>query len=102
MVERPDGHREGQEFMKGFVYILQTKDDHYYVGSTNDIKRRLLEHRSGKATYLRNLLPIRLLFNQEYDDIKLARKIEYKLKKFKNRKIIENIIKDKKIIINPK
>jgi predicted GIY-YIG superfamily endonuclease len=47
------------------------------------------------------LLPVKLVFSQKYDDIKIARKIEIKIKRFKNRKIIEQIIKDGKIKMNP-
>jgi predicted GIY-YIG superfamily endonuclease len=42
-------------------------------------------------------LPVCLEFYKEYDDIKIARKVEAKLKRMKSKKIIERIIKDKEI-----
>lgn len=30
-----------------YVYILKCKDGFYYVGVTNDLERRLLEHQNG-------------------------------------------------------
>ena len=79
------------------VYILKTRNNHYYNGSTNDLERRIREHNLGKTKSLKNLLPIELVFFQSYSSLKLARKVEIKLKKFKNRDIIEKIISDKVI-----
>jgi len=83
--------------MKGYVYILRTKGNHYYVGSTQDLNRRLYEHRIGKTKSLRKLSPFSLVFSQEYEDITTARKIEAKLKKFKSRRIIEKIVSEGEI-----
>lgn len=65
------------------------------------INRRLSEHKLGKTKSLRKLLPIKLMFSQEYKNTTQAREIEYKLKSFKNKKIIERIINDKEIKILP-
>jgi putative endonuclease len=81
-----------------WVYILKSgKNDSYYVGSTNDLERRLVEHNTGKTPYLRNLLPVKLVFRQEFSGLIEARKVESKLKKFKNKKIIEKIIQAREI-----
>jgi putative endonuclease len=99
-VERPDEHREGEvrKNIMAVVYILQSqKNGRYYIGSTNNIERRLLEHNSGKTKSLRNILPVELLFKKEYADLSEAGRMELRLKKLKNRKIIERIIKDKEI-----
>jgi len=81
-----------------FDYILQSKkNNRYYIGSTLNLKRRLEEHNSGKSTYTRNLRPLDLVFYQEYPNIIMARKIEYKLKSFKRKDIIEKIIEDGQI-----
>ena len=77
------------------VYILKSlKNNTYYIGSTNDIDRRLKEHSSGRSKYTREILPIELVFIQEFQTLKQARKIELKLKKFKNKNIINRIIVD--------
>ncbi|MFA5749804.1 MAG: GIY-YIG nuclease family protein [Candidatus Shapirobacteria bacterium] len=81
--------------MKGYVYILQSlKNQRFYIGSTNDLERRFLEHNSGKNKYTSLNKPFKIVFSQEYDDISQARKVEFKLKSFKSRKILEKIIND--------
>jgi putative endonuclease len=43
------------------VYVLECADGSYYTGVTNDLPRRLDQHRAGKASkYTRGRLPIRL------------------------------------------
>ena len=80
--------------MKPCVYILKTRNDRYYIGSTNSLKRRFLEHTSGQVKSTKNLLPVELVFKQDFSDLTVARRIEYRLKKFKNKEIIDKIIKD--------
>ena len=44
-----------------YVYVLRSlKDNNLYVGSTNDIDRRLSEHNSGKVDSTKNRMPLRL------------------------------------------
>ena len=83
------------------VYILRCKNGRFYIGSTNDIQRRLEEHQSGHTASLRALLPVELAFKQKYDTMKSARKIEYRLKKLKSRTIIERIVQEQKIAMQP-
>jgi len=88
--------------MNGFVYILESQQNKtYYIGSTNNLERRLDEHNSGKVKYTKNLRPLELKFFKKYDSLTEARKVEYKLKKLKRRDIIEKIIKEQKIIMGP-
>jgi len=83
--------------MAGYLYILKSlKNQRFYIGSTDNLERRMYEHNSGfeKNKFTKNNRPFELVFSQEYKSLKIARKIEYKLKSFKSRKIIEEIIKD--------
>ena len=85
-------------FTMGIIYILQSLvNQRYYVGSTNDLERRMKEHNSGKSTYTKLTKPFKLVFWQHFNSLQDARKAEYRLKKFKNRSIIERIIEDKHI-----
>ena len=82
----------------GTIYILRSLvNGRYYIGSTNDLTRRIEEHLKGKTKSLRFIKPFELVFSQTYNSIQEARKIEYKLKKLKSRLIIERIIKDKSV-----
>jgi putative endonuclease len=48
-------------FTMWYVYILKSAiDNKLYVGSTNDIARRLTEHNSGKVGSTKNRTPLRL------------------------------------------
>lgn len=80
--------------MKGEVYILLCSNNRYYIGSSQDLERRLEEHSSGRVTSTMNLLPVKLVFSQTYETIQQARRVEHKLKRLKNRSIIETIISD--------
>lgn len=86
----------------GFVYILQSeKTGRYYIGSTNDIHRRVKEHNTGHTVSLQNQRPLRVVFQKEYNTILEARKMERRLKISKSRRIIERIISDGDIKMGP-
>jgi putative endonuclease len=56
--------------MKGYMYILECRDRSYYVGSTNNLERRLAEHMSGfGANHTKKRLPVRLIYYEEYQRI---------------------------------
>ena len=40
--------------MKAFVYILKSEIGSLYIGSTNDLKRRLKQHETGHTQTTRN------------------------------------------------
>ena len=83
-----------------WVYILQSEvNNRFYIGSTDDLEQKLLEHNAGNSGYTKFSRPFMIVFSQEYKTLSEARKIEYKLKSFKSRKIIEKIILEKIIKI---
>ena len=78
-----------------YVYVLQSvKNGRYYIGSSNDLERRLLEHNSGKTASIKYLLPVKLVFNKKCLSLQDARKLELKLKKLKSRSILDKIVRD--------
>lgn len=86
----------------GTAYILKSlSNGKFYIGSTNDLNRRLAEHNQGKTKSLRFIRPFKVMFSQEFKTLEEARKIETRLKKFKSRVIIEKIIKDQFIRLGP-
>jgi len=82
-----------------YVYTLKSANDEYYLGSTSNLERRLIEHNSGKTKGIKYKLPAELVFSQSYENITETRNIERKLKKFKSRKILEQIITEGRIKI---
>ena len=85
--------------MLGYVYILQSlTNNRFYIGSTNDLNRRLKEHNAGKSTYTSFTVPFRLVFSQSFENLPLARKVEYWLKSQKDKDFIKRIIIEGKIV----
>jgi len=81
--------------MNCYLYINQSiKNDSFYIGSSYNPQKRLLEHNNGQVRATRNKGPWVIKFTQKYINQKKARQIEYKLKKLKRRDIIERIIID--------
>jgi len=53
-----------------WMYILECADGSYYIGSTNNLERRLLEHQEGRAArYTTRRLPVKLVFSEEYNHV---------------------------------
>ena len=85
--------------MKDCVYILASENcKRLYIGSSTDPGKRLERHNSGGVSATRNKGPWRIVFQQEYDDIKAARQIEAWLKRMKSRTVLEKVIKDGVIV----
>lgn len=67
------------------VYILECADTTYYIGSTSDLDRRLVEHNTSKrgAHYTKIRRPVVLRYSEEVETLGAARKREAVLKKLK-------------------
>ena len=71
--------------MSACVYILRGSNGRHYIGSTNDLERRLMEHRQGKTHTTRRLgETIELLASKQCADLLAARRMERALKAKKN------------------
>jgi len=78
------------------VYILQSfKNFRYYIGSTNNIERRLNQHNSGLVKATKFLKPLILKVFIRCENLTEAKSCEYRLKQYKRRDIVEKIIADK-------
>jgi putative endonuclease len=65
-----------------YVYILKSlKDDKLYIGSTNDLKRRLSEHNNGLNRSTKARRPFEIRYYEACFSNNDARKREYNLKK---------------------
>lgn len=68
--------------MANYAYIVECSDGTLYTGYTNDLKRRVSVHNSGKgAKYTRSRLPVRLVYFEEYDSKEQAQSREYQIKR---------------------
>ncbi len=64
-----------------YVYILKSKKDgQFYIGSTNNLRRRFKEHNEGKVSSRKHRIPFELIFYEAYKAEKDARKRESNLK----------------------
>ena len=64
-----------------YVYVLFSEKDHeLYTGYTNDLKRRIAEHKSGKSIATRNRQPLKLIYYEAYLTWEEARRREKYLK----------------------
>lgn len=65
-----------------FVYILRCSDNSYYTGFSNNLERRLDEHKSGKNNecYTFNKRPLELMWFETFDDVLEAIATEKRIK----------------------
>lgn len=74
------------------TYILKCYDETYYVGSTNDMERRLEQHQTGQSKSTKNRRPIKLVFTKEFSALKEARSYEHFIKRQRNKVFYEKLI----------
>ena len=66
------------------VYILSCVDGSFYTGITNELKRRIKEHETGKgAKYTRGRTPLKLVYTEKHKDRSSALKREFEIKTLK-------------------
>jgi len=81
-----------------YVYILQSKKDgNYYIGYSEDLRRRMSEHSLGKVESTKHRHPLKLLCYEAYNTKSEASRREKFLKssdgkKDLNRRLIESKI----------
>lgn len=70
-----------------YTYIVKCSDKTLYTGWTNNLKKRLEAHNSGKgAKYTKNRRPVELVYFEEYDTKQEAMKREYAIKQLSRQK----------------
>ena len=67
-----------------YIYILECSDKSYYVGSTNNLEKRLRQHNRLKsgAHYTKIRRPVILKYFEKVETLSAARKREAEIKRF--------------------
>jgi len=66
-----------------YVYILKSvNSDFFYIGSTNNIDKRLKEHQEGECLTTERYLPVRLVYYEAFTSDFDANTREIKLKHY--------------------
>jgi putative endonuclease len=88
-VECPERPREFRGEVEGqcFVYLLLCKDLSLYCGSSFDLKHKIKEHNSGKASlWTKNRKPVKLVYFEIHESLLSARRREKQIKGWTIRK----------------
>jgi putative endonuclease len=86
-----------------YVYVLRSaRDKKFYIGSTNNLRRRLSEHQQGKNISTAKRLPMELVYFEGHRDLEDAIRREKYFKTTKGkvtlRQIMRNALENKNII----
>lgn len=76
-----------------YVYVLQNKHRHWYIGSTKDLRKRILRHNSGKIKSTKYRVPWKLIYCEISLNKEDARAREKYLKSGPGRKYLKNRLK---------
>lgn len=77
-----------------FVYILRTSGDTLYIGQTNNLEKRVEEHKSKSgrsAKYVRYFDSVELVYHETFDTRSEAMKREAKLKRLTRKQKLQLI-----------
>ena len=97
MVTRPNvpsgtgGERAQNHIRMYTVYVIKS-GSRLYKGMTNDLKRRLAEHRRGKTKTTSKMRDFMLVHCEMYNDFDAARKRELYLKTAAGRRFIKKVL----------
>jgi putative endonuclease len=75
------------------VYVLKDENGKFYKGMTNDLKRRLAEHKSGKTITTSRMKNLTIVYTEEYKDFETAQKKELYFKSAAGRRFLKKKIK---------
>ncbi len=76
-----------------WVYILQSETTgRFYVGHTNDLERREVEHNSGQTKSTKNRGPWKVVHRERFDSKEAAYARERQIKSWKSHRSIQELI----------
>ena len=78
-----------------YVYVLRSlKDGLFYIGQTNDLKRRYGEHRRGENISTSKRLPLELIFYEAYPSKEDVERRERYFKTTKGKTTLKQMLKN--------
>jgi len=63
-----------------YIYILNCDNAFFYTGITDNLERRLQQHKNGESNFTKRYFSIELVYSEEYSDRKEAENREIQLK----------------------
>jgi len=80
-----------------YTYILYSdKLSKFYIGSTENLEKRLESHNSGLSTFTSRAIPWKLVYSEQFPNRSDSLKREKEIKGKKSRKYIEYLIEKSK------
>jgi len=76
-----------------YVYVLQNNKDKWYIGSSKDLRKRILRHNSGKNKSTKYGIPWKLIYYEACLNKKDTRAREKYLKSGMGRRYLKNRLK---------
>ena len=78
-----------------YVYVLLSlKDKKFYIGFTNDLKRRLNEHNSGKNISTKSRIPLKLIYYESHLSKADAERREKYFKTTKGKSALKQMLRE--------
>lgn len=74
------------------VYVLKDKNGKMYKGMTNNLRKRLYDHKSGHTITTSRMSDIQVVYTEEFQDFEEARKRELYFKTAAGRRFLKNKI----------
>lgn len=71
------------------VYVLQDQNGRFYKGLTNNLARRLSEHKRGKTITTSKMPGLLVVYTENFESFELARKREVYLKSAAGRRFLK-------------
>ncbi len=74
------------------VYVLRDNKGKLYKGLSNDLARRLKEHKLGKTRTTAKMEELKVVYKEEYEELVIARKRELYFKSAAGRRFLKKIL----------
>ena len=86
--------------MACFLYILKSRiNERFYIGTTANLDDRIKRHNEGRSKSTKSGRPWAVVYTEEFESRSEALARERQLKKWKNRKRIEDLINRKSVLL---